>query len=84
VIDCTRHKGHRRFVGGIRDGHVDHLIHATPSDFPQTIGTMSLGTQLLGSQRSWYELDYDASDGAEAVYRFIGHGNRFPARTVSE
>lgn len=27
-------KGHRLFVGGFFDGHVDNLAHVTPSDFP--------------------------------------------------
>lgn len=55
------------------DGHVAHLVSADPSDYPQTFGTL-----LRDGQRSWYELDYEASDGTEAVYRFIGHGKTFP------
>jgi hypothetical protein len=74
--DCDRHKGHRRFVGGIMDGQVDHLIHGAPSDYPQTIGTL-----LRDGQRSWYELDYEASEGAQAVYRFIGLGRTFEDAT---
>lgn len=66
------HPGHRRYVGGSIDGHVAHLVYATPSDYPQTLGTL-----LCDGQRSWYELDYEASVGAEAVYRFIGLGRTF-------
>lgn len=66
-MDCSKHKGHRRYVGGIMDGQVAHLIYADPSDYPQTLGTV-----LRDGQRSWYELDYDASEGTEAVYRFLG------------
>jgi hypothetical protein len=65
--DC--HPGHRRYVGGTLDGHVAHLLHTTPSDYPQTIGTV-----LRDGQRSWYEIDYDASRGTEVVYRHIGNG----------
>lgn len=72
-MDCTTHKGHRRWVGGIKDGHVDHLIHADPSDYPQTWGSM-----VHNGTRSWYEIDYEASEGTEVVYRFIGHGRKFP------
>lgn len=73
-MDCTKHRGHRRYVGGSMDGHVAHLIHAHPSDYPQTFGTM-----LRQGTRSWYEIDYDASDGTEVIYRFIGLGREFPA-----
>jgi hypothetical protein len=73
-LDC--HKGHRFYVGGgSLDGDVTHLVHADPSDYPLTIGTL-----LRGGSRSWYELDHDASDGTEAVYRFVGTGRRFPRR----
>lgn len=68
----TCHKGHRRWVGGVLDGDVDHLVYADPSDYPQTFGTY-----LRDGQRSWYELDYEASVGTEAVYRFVGHGRTF-------
>ncbi|MEV5819376.1 hypothetical protein AB0L22_09385 [Micromonospora haikouensis] len=61
------------------DGQIAHLVNAFPSDYPQTFGTV-----LRHGQRSWYELDYDASDGTEAVYRFIGHGKTFPQRRTSE
>jgi hypothetical protein len=74
-MDCTKHKGHRRHVGGIMDGQVDHLTIAHPSDFPQTKGTL-----LRDGQRSWYEIDYDASVGTEVVYRFVGLGRDFPQR----
>lgn len=76
---CAGHKGHRRYVGGIMDGRVHHLVYADPSDYPQTIGTY-----LRDGQRSWYELDYEASEGTEAVYRFVGHGEDFPVRPVGE
>jgi hypothetical protein len=78
VIDCTKCKGHKRYIGGSMDGHVAHLVYATPSDYPQTYGTM-----LRDDTRSWYELDYDASDGTEAVYRFIGMGRDFPGPAES-
>lgn len=72
MADCAQHKGHKRFVGGILDGEVAHLVHADPSDYPQTFGTL-----LRYGQRSWYELDYDASEGTEAVYRMVGIGRTF-------
>lgn len=72
-MDCSRHKGHKRYVGGIMDGRIEHLTMATPSDYPQTCGTM-----LRDGTRSWYEIDYDASEGTEVVYRFVGHGRDFP------
>jgi hypothetical protein len=72
---CTdpKHRGHKHYVGGCMDGQVAHLLYADPSDYPQTMGTV-----LLDGQRSWYEIDYDASDGTEVVYRFIGNGREFP------
>ena len=73
MADCSTHKGHRRYIGGIMDGQISHLIHADPSDYP-----MTFGTYLKDGQRSWYELDYEASETTEAVYRFIGHGREFP------
>lgn len=57
-----QHKGHRRFAGGIMDGEISHLLYADPSDYPQTIGTL-----LRDGQRSWYEIDYEASEGTEAA-----------------
>lgn len=73
-LDC--HKGHRFYVGGgSLDGQVTHLVYAHPSDYPQTIGTL-----LRSGARSWYELDYDASDGTNVVYRFVGVGPQFPRR----
>lgn len=72
MSETTCHSGHRRYVGGSMDGHVAHLVYTTPSDYPQTVGTL-----LRDGQRSWYELDYDASDGTEAVYRFVGLGRTF-------
>jgi hypothetical protein len=68
-MDCSKHKGHRRWVGGRKDGHVDHLVHAAPSDYPQTWGSM-----LSNGTRSWYEIDHDVSEGEEVVYRFVGLG----------
>jgi hypothetical protein len=67
LTDCTEHKGHRRYVGGRMDGQVSHLVYADPSDYPQTFGTVK-----RNGQRSWYEIDYEASEGTEAVYRFLG------------
>lgn len=78
MSDCTRHKGHRRYIGGVMDGQVDHLIFAHPTDYPMTMGTM-----LRDGQRSWYEIDYERSDGTEVVYRFIGHGRDFPRQGVA-
>lgn len=61
------------------DGDVHHLVHAHPSDYPQTFGTV-----LRDGARSWYEIDHNASEGTEAVYRFIGIGRDFPQREVTE
>jgi hypothetical protein len=72
-MDCSQHKGHKRYVGGIMDGHVAHLICADSSDYPQTLGTL-----LRDGQRSWYEIDYEASAGTEVTYRFVGIGPEFP------
>jgi predicted butyrate kinase (DUF1464 family) len=85
VLRLTCHKGHRYYVGGgSMDGQVTHLVHASPSDYPQTIGTQTLGAALGTGSRSWYELDYEASEGTEAVYRFVGIGKNFPQRTVDD
>lgn len=73
----TCHKGHRYYVGGIMDGQVAHLTIAHPTDYPQTFGTM-----LRHGQRSWYEIDYERSEGTEVVYRFIGLGRTFPQQEV--
>lgn len=78
-IDCSKCKGHKRWVGGSKDGQVDHLVYATPSDYPQTWGTM-----LRDNTRSWYEIDYDASAGTEVIYRFIGLGREFPGPTETK
>lgn len=79
--DCSRysqpHKGYRHYVGGPRDGEIDHLIHAHPSDYPQTVGS-----HAFFGPRNWYEIDYDASDGTEVVYRYLGQGKEFPQRPV--
>lgn len=77
-VRCTKHKGHRYYRGGKMDGQVTHLIDAFPGDYPQTFGTV-----LRQGQRSWYEIDYEASEGAEVVYRFIGLGREFPQRPES-
>ena len=53
-------KGHRRFVGGRLDGHVDHLVLTTPSDYPFT---------WKYPDGSMYERDLDG--GTEAVYRCV-------------
>ncbi|MEE4598260.1 hypothetical protein V2J94_41565 [Streptomyces sp. DSM 41524] len=72
-MDCANHKGHKRYVGGCMDGHVSHMITRHPSYYPRTFGTL-----LRDGQRSWYEIDDEASEGSEVVYRFIGHGKTFP------
>lgn len=72
AMNCAKHKGHRRWVGGSMDGHVDHLVHAAPSDFPDPYGTM-----LRNGTRSWYEIDQEASEGTEVVYRIVGLGRDF-------
>jgi hypothetical protein len=78
------HKGHRYYTGGgSMDGQIHHLVHAAPSDYPQTVGTQTLGAALGVGARSWYELDYEASEGTEVVYRFIGVGREFPRRAVA-
>lgn len=75
-LNC--HKGHRYYVGGgSMDGQVAHLTHVHPTDYPQTIGTL-----LRHGTRSWYEIDYEASEGTEVVYRFIGVGKEFPQTEV--
>lgn len=66
-VECSQHKGHKRYVGGIMDGKVSHLVYAGPSDYPQTFGTLK-----RDGVRSWYEIDYEASEGTEVVYRFLG------------
>lgn len=80
--DCTKHKGHRRYVGGPRDGAVDSLIYADPSDYPQTMGSILMDSADGKGTRHWYEIDYEASVGTEVVYRFVGWGKEFPQRSV--
>jgi hypothetical protein len=76
-LNC--HRGHRFYVGGgSLDGVVTHLVHAHPSDYPLTIGTL-----LRAGTRSWYELDYEASQETQAVYRFVGTGRHFPQASLS-
>lgn len=59
-------RGHRKFDGGPLDGHVDHLVLTTPSDFPLT---------YRYPDGAFYERDLDR--GAEAVYRWQpGEGDR--------
>jgi len=58
---CTEHPGHRRFVGGPLDGHVDHLVSVTWSDYP-------LGFTYPSGAR--YERSLDG--GTEVEYRFTG------------
>lgn len=73
---CDKHKGHRIWRGGIMDGQVTHLVDAYSGDYPQTFGTI-----LRHGQRSWYEIDYDASEGNEVVYRCVGVGRTFEEAT---
>lgn len=56
-------KGHRIFIGGPLDGHVDHMICTTESDFP-------LFWQYPARDDAFYERDLDG--GTEAYYRFMG------------
>jgi hypothetical protein len=72
-------RGHKRYVGGPQDGSVSHMIHNTPSDFPMYVGSV-----LVNGTRSWYEIDYEASEGSEVVYQFIGMGREMPQRTVGD
>ncbi len=58
-------KGHRSFIGGFFDGHVDHLVHTTLSDFPLTIG-----------YANGYERDLDG--GTEATYRCVTDADEKP------
>jgi hypothetical protein len=77
---CTdpEHKGHSYHIGGgIMDGKASHHLYATPSDFP-----MHKSTALTRGGRSWYEIDYEMSDGTDVVYRFVGNGREFPQRTL--
>lgn len=77
-IGCTEHKGHKRYTGGgSMDGQVTATIFAHPSDFPQTFGTV-----LRAGTRSWYEIDYEASEGTDVTYGFIGTGRDFPQREI--
>lgn len=78
-MDCSQHKGHKRYIGGVMDGQISHLIYAHPSDYPQTFGTV-----LHNGSRSWYEIDYEASEGTEVVYRCIGLGKDFPVHPAAE
>ena len=81
AFDCAKPplcKGHKRYVGGVMDGDVAHLVYADPSDNP-----MTFGTTLGDGQRSWYEIDYEASKGTEVVYRCIGNSREFPGRGVA-
>ena len=78
-MDCSKHKGHKRYVGGCMDGEVAHLIYARPSDYPQTVGTL-----LRDGQRSWYEIDFEVSEGTEVVYRFMGNGREFPRASFGD
>lgn len=67
-------KGHKHYTGGgSLDGRVSCLTFAEPSDYPSTLGTVR-----RGGARSWYEIDYELSEGTEAVYRFVGYGRDFP------
>lgn len=69
-------RGHKHWHGGIKDGHVDCLKSAHPSDFPETFGTM-----LRHGQRSWYVRDHTAQGATdtEAHYRVTGVGACPPA-----
>lgn len=66
-MDCSQHKGHKRYVGGIMDGEVSHMLGAHPSDYPERFGTL-----LRNGVRSLYEIDHEASQGTEVVYRCVG------------
>lgn len=72
-------KGHKRYMGGIMDGQIAHMTGTHPTNYPQTFGTL-----LRNGTRSWYEIDYERSEGTEVVYRFIGMGKEFPRLEVSE
>jgi hypothetical protein len=63
---CTdgAHKGHRLFVGGPLDGHVDHMVCSTPSDFPSGFTYPSLGHAM-------YMRSLDNA-GTEVVYEYAG------------
>lgn len=74
----TCHKGHKRYVGGIMDGQITHMTGTHPTDYP-----LAFGTVLRHGQRSWYELDHEASVGTDVVYRCIGHGKTFPQREIT-
>lgn len=78
-MDCSKHKGHRHYIGGRMDGDVAHLTDAGPSNYPQV-----LSTTLNQGQRSWYEIDSEASAGTEAVYRHIGDSRERPRQRGEE
>lgn len=62
------HKGHRRFVGGRRDGHVDHLVYAHSSDYPLFIQY---------PDGAYYERE-SLDGGTEAIYRYVRQSNGSP------
>lgn len=64
-------KGHRIFVGGFFDGHVDHLVSVTQSDFP-------LAWRYPNG--SLYERDLDG--GTEATYRCVSENDVLGATNV--
>ena len=72
-------KGHKHFRGGSMDGHVDCLVYAHPSDYPETFGTIK-----RDGQRSWYVRDLSATKipDTEAFYRFVGHGDHPPEEVI--
>lgn len=72
-MNCTEHKGHRRYVGGSRDGDVEHLVSTTPTDFPFT--------WWYPRTKELYERDLDG--GTEAIYRFVGVEERGGPRDLA-
>ena len=74
ICDNPKHKSHKRYIGGIMDGQINHLLYAYTdiSEYPQSIGTM-----LRQGQRSWYTLDL-TSTPTDIVYRYVGQAEHQP------
>ena len=71
--NCGNCKGHAHYHGGIMDGHTQHKVTATESDFPRCVGSI-----LFNGQRSWYLRDDNASSGTEYVYRCVALAREMP------
>jgi hypothetical protein len=68
LLPCSNpaHKGHRIYVGGPQDGHIQAMLYAHSTDFP----LIKEGIKRQG-RRVRYERDMDG--GTDVVYRFTGY-----------